>query len=169
MGRANWTGKQQKEVSGSFDVYLLIIMLSRIMLNAASADKLSFLCRIASPKGCVKKGKLKTNSRRQQRVGLKKRVSCRVYERPWLGLRFCVEINVIPGPSLPYTAQIEPRLLPLSSAAQTHRRLTPARARTISFTAARSSRNVTLPGKTGYYITKAAAELIMLRKEGKRG
>lgn len=98
-----------------------------------------------------------------------KRVSCGAYVRPWLGLRLCAEINVTPGPRLAYTAQTEPRLLPLSSAAQTHRRLTPARARTISFTAARSRRNVTLPGKTGYYITKAAAELIMLRKEGERG
>lgn len=79
-----------------------------------------------------------------------------------------MEINVIPSPPLPPTAQTEPRLLPLSAAAQTHRRLTPARARTISFTAAASCRNVTLPGKTGYYITKAAAELIMLRKEGKQ-
>lgn len=89
--------------------------------------------------------------------------------RPWLGLRLGVEINVTPGPRLADTAQTEPRLLPLSWAAQTHRRLTQARARTISFAPARSCRNVTLPGRTGYYITKAAAELIMPREEGKRG
>lgn len=89
----------------------------------------------------------------------------REYIRPWLGLRFGVEINVTSNPLLAYTVQTE-QLFSSYHQLHTHTQLSPARSRTISFMVAQSLWNVILPGKLA--IISQRLQLSQLYSIGKR-